>query len=168
MVQAFLKKWWVESDFKAPNLPHSLRLNVELHCWTNCCLLTIQPGIYVYHGRVSKLYIHDKDKYQLQGKVHNHKVKAKQGEYKIIANEKIKQINYTCMLKLTKNSGLRICIVLTTWNMSTSSSISIFSKTRLRATNTPLLLHPSLLKQNIYLTMNWQFIPIRLYFKPIM
>ena len=26
MVQAFLKKWWVESDFKAPNLPLSLRL----------------------------------------------------------------------------------------------------------------------------------------------
>jgi hypothetical protein len=25
MVQAFLKKWWVESDFKVPNLPLSLR-----------------------------------------------------------------------------------------------------------------------------------------------
>jgi hypothetical protein len=25
-VQAFLKKWWDESDFKAPNLPLSLRL----------------------------------------------------------------------------------------------------------------------------------------------
>jgi hypothetical protein len=25
LVQAFLKKWWVESDFKAPNLPVSLR-----------------------------------------------------------------------------------------------------------------------------------------------
>jgi hypothetical protein len=24
LVQAFLKKWWVESDFKAPNLPLSL------------------------------------------------------------------------------------------------------------------------------------------------
>jgi hypothetical protein len=24
-VQAFLKKWWVESDFKAANLPFSLR-----------------------------------------------------------------------------------------------------------------------------------------------
>ena len=76
-------------------------INVELHCWTNCCLLTIQPGIYVYHVRVSKLYIHDKDRYQLQGKVQNHKVKAKQGEYKIIENEILKQINYTSMLKLT-------------------------------------------------------------------
>ena len=28
MVQAFLKKWWVESDFKAPNLPLSLRFKV--------------------------------------------------------------------------------------------------------------------------------------------
>ena len=26
LVQAFLKKWWVESDFKAPNLLLSLRL----------------------------------------------------------------------------------------------------------------------------------------------
>jgi hypothetical protein len=26
LVQAFVKKWWVESDFKAPNLPLSLRL----------------------------------------------------------------------------------------------------------------------------------------------
>ena len=26
MIKAFLKKWWVESDFKAPNLPLSLRL----------------------------------------------------------------------------------------------------------------------------------------------
>ena len=28
LVQAFLKKWWVESDFKAPNLPLSLRYKV--------------------------------------------------------------------------------------------------------------------------------------------
>jgi hypothetical protein len=30
LVQAFLKKWWVESDFKAPNLPLSLRLKGSL------------------------------------------------------------------------------------------------------------------------------------------
>jgi hypothetical protein len=29
LVEAFLKKWWVESDFKAPNLPLSLRLKVS-------------------------------------------------------------------------------------------------------------------------------------------
>ena len=29
LVQAFLKKWWVESDFKAPNLPLSLRLKIS-------------------------------------------------------------------------------------------------------------------------------------------
>jgi hypothetical protein len=29
LVQAILKKWWVESDFKAPNLPLSLRLKVS-------------------------------------------------------------------------------------------------------------------------------------------
>jgi hypothetical protein len=26
LVQAFLKKWWVESDFKAPNLPLSIHI----------------------------------------------------------------------------------------------------------------------------------------------
>jgi hypothetical protein len=30
LVQAFLKKWWVESDFKAPNLPLSLRFKGSL------------------------------------------------------------------------------------------------------------------------------------------
>jgi hypothetical protein len=30
LIQAFLKKWWVESDFKAPNLPLSLRLRNRL------------------------------------------------------------------------------------------------------------------------------------------
>jgi hypothetical protein len=29
LVQAFLKKWWVESDFIVPNLPLSLRLKVS-------------------------------------------------------------------------------------------------------------------------------------------
>jgi hypothetical protein len=29
LVQAFLKKWWVESDFKAPNLTLSLRFKVS-------------------------------------------------------------------------------------------------------------------------------------------
>ena len=29
LAQAFLKKWWVESDFKAPNLPLSLRFKVS-------------------------------------------------------------------------------------------------------------------------------------------
>jgi hypothetical protein len=28
VVERFLKQWWVESDFKAPNLPLSLRLNI--------------------------------------------------------------------------------------------------------------------------------------------
>jgi hypothetical protein len=32
LVQAFLKKWWVESDFKAPNLPLSLQLKVSGMC----------------------------------------------------------------------------------------------------------------------------------------
>jgi hypothetical protein len=33
LVQAFLKKWWVESDFKAPNLPLSLRFKGSgCHC----------------------------------------------------------------------------------------------------------------------------------------
>jgi hypothetical protein len=60
LVQAFLKKWWVESDFKAPNLPlsgpcfgleqncgefqavHRIQMSLlitryptEIHLWTN-------------------------------------------------------------------------------------------------------------------------------------
>jgi uncharacterized Fe-S cluster protein YjdI len=35
LVQAFLKKWWVESDFKAPTLPFSLRLK-DSGCHYNC------------------------------------------------------------------------------------------------------------------------------------
>jgi hypothetical protein len=31
LVQAFLKKWWVESDFNAPNLPLSLRFKGNTH-----------------------------------------------------------------------------------------------------------------------------------------
>ena len=34
LVQAFLKKWWVESDFKVPNLPLSLRLKVSGCPWS--------------------------------------------------------------------------------------------------------------------------------------
>ena len=34
LVKAFLKKWWAESDFKAPNLPLSLRLKGLDTCHT--------------------------------------------------------------------------------------------------------------------------------------
>ena len=37
LVQAFLKKWWVESYFKAPNLPLSLRLNSLKILFPNTC-----------------------------------------------------------------------------------------------------------------------------------
>ena len=41
LVQAFLKKWWVESDFKAPNLPLSIRLKGSggryNNIYNNCC-----------------------------------------------------------------------------------------------------------------------------------
>jgi hypothetical protein len=32
LIQAFPKKWWVESDFTAPNLPLPLRLNSQWMC----------------------------------------------------------------------------------------------------------------------------------------
>jgi hypothetical protein len=35
LVQAFLKKWWVESDFKAPNLPLSHLRHRILYCFDN-------------------------------------------------------------------------------------------------------------------------------------
>ena len=40
LVQAFLKKWLVESDFKAPNLPLSLRLKGSgCQCVNNCVIV---------------------------------------------------------------------------------------------------------------------------------
>ena len=42
LVQAFLKKWWVKSDFKTPNIPRSLRLKV-FSCHYN--------SIYINTGR---------------------------------------------------------------------------------------------------------------------
>ena len=44
LVQVFLKKCWVESDFKAPNLPLSLRLKVS-GCHCNSKLKNILTGI---------------------------------------------------------------------------------------------------------------------------
>jgi hypothetical protein len=44
LVQAFLKKWWVESDFKAPNLPLSLRLKVS-----GCLYNSIYNNYYIEH-----------------------------------------------------------------------------------------------------------------------
>jgi hypothetical protein len=39
LVQAFLKKWWVESDFKAPNIPLSLRLITVKETQADICNL---------------------------------------------------------------------------------------------------------------------------------
>jgi hypothetical protein len=38
LVQAFLKKWWVESDFKAPNLRLSLRFKGSGLCIFNAAI----------------------------------------------------------------------------------------------------------------------------------
>ena len=48
LVQAFLKKWWVESDFKAPNLPLSLRFKGSgCHC----------NSIYKYRNKIGKIVV---------------------------------------------------------------------------------------------------------------
>ena len=52
MVQAFLKKWCVESDFKAPNLPFSLRFKVS-----GCHYNSIYNSIYL-RGKYKKANIH--------------------------------------------------------------------------------------------------------------
>ena len=42
LVQAFLKKWWIEIDFKAPKLPFSLRLNWErVNTFVHCLYMSI-------------------------------------------------------------------------------------------------------------------------------
>jgi hypothetical protein len=58
LVQAFLKKWWVESDFKAPNLPLSLRLKGS-GCHT---INPLQP----YSSTL--VHIHNKNKYSFNSR----------------------------------------------------------------------------------------------------
>jgi hypothetical protein len=58
LVQAFLKKWWVESDFKAPNPSLSLQFKDSLICSSISPLLE-KKGIYlvyllIYH---TSLYV---------------------------------------------------------------------------------------------------------------
>jgi hypothetical protein len=49
LVQAFLRKWWVESNFKAPNLPLSLRFKGSGY-WTRaitrCALFDLLKSLY--------------------------------------------------------------------------------------------------------------------------
>jgi hypothetical protein len=47
LVQAFLKKWWVESDFKAPNLPLSLRLKVS----------AVTITVFKYRNKIGKIVV---------------------------------------------------------------------------------------------------------------
>jgi hypothetical protein len=42
---AFLKKWWVESDFKAPNLPLSLRSKVP----------AVTITVFKYRNKISQI-----------------------------------------------------------------------------------------------------------------
>ena len=48
LVQAFLKKWWVESDFKAPNLPLSLRFK-----GSGCHYITV----FKYRNKIGKIVV---------------------------------------------------------------------------------------------------------------
>jgi len=52
LVQAFIMKWWVESDFKAPNLPLSLRLKCSgCHSnsiYNNTICLVVSYFVYVF------------------------------------------------------------------------------------------------------------------------
>jgi hypothetical protein len=48
LVQAFLKKWCVESDFKAPNLPLSLRLKVSGFTRFGAVMTTVLPVLFKY------------------------------------------------------------------------------------------------------------------------
>ena len=47
MVQAFLKKWWVESDFKAPNLPLSLRFKGS----------AVTVTVFKYRNKIGKIVV---------------------------------------------------------------------------------------------------------------
>jgi hypothetical protein len=45
LVQAFLNKWWLESDFKAPNLPLSLRFKGSCQEYEQSCIY--QLDVYI-------------------------------------------------------------------------------------------------------------------------
>jgi hypothetical protein len=47
LIQAFLKKWWVESDFKAPNLPLSLRSKVP----------AVTITVFKYRNKIGKIVV---------------------------------------------------------------------------------------------------------------
>jgi hypothetical protein len=47
MVQAFLKKWWVESDFKAPNLPLSLQFKGS----------AVTVTVFKYRNKIGKIVV---------------------------------------------------------------------------------------------------------------
>ena len=46
LVQAFLKKWWVESDFTAPNLPLALRFKGPFD-WKSSIFLSLFFALYI-------------------------------------------------------------------------------------------------------------------------
>ena len=74
MVQAFLKKWWVESDFKAPNLPLALRFK-----GSDC--------------HYNSIYYKIKDK-RLQGKVTKTILEKNEFEKRLIETEnELKTVN---------------------------------------------------------------------------
>ena len=47
LVQAFLKKWWVESDLKAPNLPLSLRFKGS----------SVTITVFKYRNKIGKIVV---------------------------------------------------------------------------------------------------------------
>jgi hypothetical protein len=57
LVQAFLKKWWVESDFKAPNLPLSLRFKELSEIESEVDRLTRQVNGYERFGQSIPKYM---------------------------------------------------------------------------------------------------------------
>jgi hypothetical protein len=46
LIQAFLKKWWIELDFKVPNLPLSLRLKGSGCQWKKKYSCNVRKSIF--------------------------------------------------------------------------------------------------------------------------
>jgi phage FluMu protein Com len=65
LVQAFLKKWWVESDFKAPNLPPNHSTCEELLAKSKLpylkirCIRTIAIETFKIINKETPQYLHD-------------------------------------------------------------------------------------------------------------
>ena len=107
MVQAFLKKWCVESDFKAPNLPLSLRFKVS--------------G-YHYNSIYNNTWTKQVKQLKIPKGKQNPYIEVEQTTQYIPENSELKQINKAdrepcVIILLTQPTHLNIYLTVNLWSL---------------------------------------------------